>query len=132
MDGRTIEITPLTKPYWEALEAGVLSFQYCGACGHRWLPAREACPQCLQADWLSWVPSRGAGKVVSWVVYHVAYDPAFKERLPYNVAIVELEEGPRLITNLKMPNENIAPNLAVSLAPERRLNVTLPCFKPAE
>jgi len=130
MDEAGIEITEQARPYWESLERGVLSFQKCSHCGNVWLPARDFCPQCLSDEW-AWTPSRGHGRVTSWVVYHTAYDPAFKERLPYNVAIVELDEGPRLMTNLLMPNEDIRPQLAVRLKPQRRLNVMLPCFEPA-
>ena len=91
--------TEVSRPYWEALAAGTLTFQHCLACGHRWLPAREACPHCLGTG-ASWEASVGRGKVVSWVVYHTAYHDALKERVPYNVALVELDEGPRLLTNV--------------------------------
>jgi uncharacterized OB-fold protein len=55
-------------------------------------------------------------------------NPAFKDRVPYNVAIVELAEGPRLITNLLMPNQDIRPRMAVKLNLERRHNVNMPFF----
>jgi uncharacterized OB-fold protein len=82
----------------EALAGGKLEFQQC-ACGNRWLPPRDFCPQCLGADW-RWVQASGRGRLVSWVVYRVAYDESRASGLPYNVAVVELEEGPRLITNM--------------------------------
>jgi uncharacterized OB-fold protein len=82
-----------------ALSAGRLEFQRCRACGRAWLPPREACPSCLGAGW-DWVAAAGSGRLISWVVYHVAFDAGVADRLPYNVAIVELDEGPRLITNL--------------------------------
>jgi uncharacterized OB-fold protein len=47
-----------------------------------------------------WVVSRGKGRVYTFVVYHVAYHPGFENDLPYVVADVELEEGPRLVTNI--------------------------------
>ena len=89
---------PVALPYWHSLEAGRLTYQHC-VCGHRWLPPRTECPSCLGTDW-SWRDASGRGKLVSWVVYFVAYDEAFKEKLPYNVAIVELEEGVRLVSNI--------------------------------
>lgn len=92
------DIDPVSAPYWAALGEGRLSFQAC-ACGHRWLPARERCPACLGTDWRRETAAGGA-RLVSWVVYHVAYHPAFADRLPYNVAVVELDEGPRLISNV--------------------------------
>jgi uncharacterized OB-fold protein len=81
-----------------ALSAGRLTFQQC-ACGNRWLPPRQHCPQCLGADW-RWIEASGRGTLLSWIVYRVAYDESVANRLPYNVAIVALEEGPRLITNI--------------------------------
>jgi uncharacterized protein len=87
------------EEYWAGLAAGELRFQKCSACGHAWLPARQECPCCLLPEWW-YQPSAGLGRLVSWVVFHRAYHPYFEGRLPYNVAIVELDEGPRMITNV--------------------------------
>lgn len=89
----------LNTPYWDSLAKGVLSFQRCNACQHAWLPARSECPNCLADDW-RWMPAAGGAKLISWVVYHMSYHAAFANRLPYTVAVVELDEGPRLISNL--------------------------------
>ena len=89
----------LNTPYWDSLAQGALSFQRCSACGHAWLPARSECPSCLGDQW-AWEKAGGGAKLISWVVYHTAFHPAFAKRLPYNVAVVELDEGPRLISNL--------------------------------
>jgi uncharacterized OB-fold protein len=115
--------------YWQALEAGRLAFQRCDACANAWLPPRTECPRCWSAQW-RWEEASGAGHVVSWVVYHVAFDPRFKERLPYNVAVVELAEGPRLVTNLidLPPGENLI-DRPVSLVIERDHDRSLPRFK---
>jgi uncharacterized protein len=91
-------ITELSAPYWKALEDGYLVFQRC-SCGHAWLPARRNCTSCLGAD-NEWVRASGRGRLVSWVVYHHVYHEAFASRIPYNVAIVALDEGPQLITNM--------------------------------
>ena len=93
------ELDALNTPYWEALAQGALRFQKCNACGHAWLPPRTECPHCLAAEW-RWEKAGGGAKLISWVVYHIAYHPAFAKRLPYNVAVVELDEGPRLISNI--------------------------------
>ena len=89
----------LNTPYWDSLAQGALSFQRCSACGRAWLPARSECPACLADQW-RWEKAAGGAKLISWVVYHVAFHPAFAKRLPYNVAVVELDEGPRLISNV--------------------------------
>ena len=89
----------LNTPYWDGLAQGALSFQRCDNCGHAWLPARSECPSCLADRW-HWEKAAGGAKLISWVVYHTAFHPAFAKRLPYNVAVVELDEGPRLISNV--------------------------------
>ena len=93
------EITDLNRPYWDGLAAGELRYLHCKGCGHNWLPAREACPICLVPDPV-WQTASGRGRVVSWVVYHKAYHDAFADRVPYDVTLVELDEGPRLLTNV--------------------------------
>jgi uncharacterized protein len=93
------ERDPVNTPYWDGLAQGALRYQHCNACGHHWLPPRSECPNCLQAD-LRWDKAGGGARLVSWVVYHMAYHPAFAHRLPYAVAVVELDEGVRLISNL--------------------------------
>lgn len=108
------DIDSINRPHWEGLAQGELRFQQC-ACGHRWLPARAQCPCCLGDSW-QWVAAAGGGRILSWVVYHHAYHPAFKERVPYNVALVELDEGPRLMTNIRGPNEALAPDRRVKLS----------------
>ena len=93
------ELDALNAPYWDCLARGTLTFQRCNSCGHAWLPPRSDCPGCLSADCV-WQSAAGGAKLISWVVYHVAFHPAFASRLPYNVAVVELDEGPRLISNV--------------------------------
>jgi uncharacterized protein len=88
--------------YWSSLDAGKLRFQHCSACGNKWLPPRTECPRCWSAKWV-WEDASGQASVVSWVVFHTAFHEAFKDRVPYNVAVVELAEGPRLVTNLIEP-----------------------------
>ncbi len=92
-------IDALNGPYWQGLKNGVLHFQRCQHCAHAWLPARHECPACLGEQW-RWEAASGGARLISWVVYHVAYHKAFEHRLPYNVAIVELDEGPRLMSNV--------------------------------
>jgi uncharacterized OB-fold protein len=87
------------KEYREALDRGSLTYQRCGACGHAWLPAREDCPNCWSAEWTR-EDASGEAVIISWVVFHTAFDARFKDRTPYNVTLVELVEGPRMVTNL--------------------------------
>ncbi len=121
------EPTPLSKPYWDALVQGQLVYQSCRRCKHAWLPARSECPDCLEADW-EWAPASGRGRVVSWVVFHHAYHEAFKTRIPYNVTLVELHEGPRLLTNITNPERGIEVGRTVNLAIEKEQDFALARF----
>lgn len=113
MDAPKPEPTELSQPYWDAVRAGHLVFQRCD-CGHAWLPARRHCPVCLNPE-PRWERASGRGTLLSWVVYHTAYHPAFEGRLPYNVALVQLAEGPRLLTNMVDANDQLTGDAAVEL-----------------
>jgi len=89
----------LTEPYWDAARRGELAVQRCEGCGARPFPPRARCPGC-GAGSLSWTPVSGRGTVHSYTVAHRAPHPVFAEQLPLVVAIVELEEGPRMFTNI--------------------------------
>lgn len=122
----------LNAPYWDSLAKGVLSFQRCNACGHAWLPARGECPNCLAEKW-QWMPAAGGAKLISWVVYHMAYHAAFANRLPYTVAVVELDEGPRMISNLVKPHDPEALRIdqQLRLIIEDESGTSVPRFAPA-
>jgi uncharacterized OB-fold protein len=92
-------LTPEQETFESGLRDGRLLFQRCTKCGHSWLPARAECPSCWRPA-ATWEEASGFAEVISWVVYHRAYDPAVKDRLPYNVALVRLDEGPQMVTNL--------------------------------
>ena len=123
------EITALNEPYWKGLEGGRMMFQRC-ANGHAWLPARDECPHCLSAKH-AWEQASGRGKLLSWVVYRTAYHPAFKDRLPYVVAVVELDEGPRLMTNIVPAGAPLALDMPVALKVEREGGCAVARFAPA-
>ena len=123
----TPEITELNRPYWDALGEGHLVFQRCG-CGHAWLPARQECPACLQPSAV-WTRASGRATLLSWVVYHVAYNEAFKDRLPYNVALVELTEGPRLISSVLAPLNELRGDAPLVLKIETEDGIALPRFQ---
>ena len=93
------QIDEVSRPYWEAAKRHELVLQRCQGCGHFRYPAGDTCPRCL-SDRLEWVKVSGRGRVYTWTVFHKVYHPAFAEDMPYAVVAVELEEGPRLLTNL--------------------------------
>jgi uncharacterized OB-fold protein len=90
---------PESTPYWEAAKQHKLELPRCSACKQFWFPPSQSCPHCLAADF-TFVPVSGRGKVFSFVTFHRVYHPAFEQEVPYVVALVELEEGPRLLTNI--------------------------------
>ncbi len=124
------EVTALTEPYWSGLAAGELRLLRCGDCDNAFLPAREECPCCL-SDNVSWQASAGRARLISWVVYHSAVHPSFADRLPYNVAIVELDEGARLITNINASEDELSIEMPLTLSIEQESGVSIARFSPA-
>ena len=120
-----------SAPYWEAAQRGTLCMQRCSECGHVRFPPSLLCPRCL-SETAAWVRLSGRGTVFSWIVVHQSQHPAFNADTPYNVTIVELEEGPRLHTNLVgCRNDEIHIGLPVEVVFEKiNDEVTLPKFRP--
>jgi len=124
------EITERNQPYWDGLAQGRLQYQFCAGCDACWLPPRDNCPNCLAPD-PGWKAARGIGKVISWVVYHRAYADHLKERVPYDVTIVELDEGVRLLTNVidSDAGRRLSTGARVVLAIEEEGGVALARFR---
>jgi uncharacterized OB-fold protein len=96
-------ITPETEPYWRALKQRKLLVQRCAGCGYLRLPARWICPECLSEEH-AWEEMSGAGRVETFVWYLRHIEPVpdgIRRDLPYNVAVVQLAEGPRLLSNVE-------------------------------
>ena len=88
-----------SKPYWDYAKRHELRMQSCADCGEVRFPPRPMCPACHSMR-EEWVPMRGTGTIYSWIVVHQSQHPAFNPDAPYNVVIVQLDEGPRLHGNL--------------------------------
>jgi uncharacterized OB-fold protein len=98
-DAREIEVVdPTTEPFWRACRERRLIIQQCGACGRHQFYPRPFCLACESPD-LAWVEARGEGRIYSMTTIRVPADPSIQP--PYVVAIVELMEGPRLLTNIE-------------------------------
>ena len=91
--------TAESRPFWDAAQQQKLLLQHCRSCGKFWFPPSARCHHCLSGDF-AWQEVSGEGRIYSFVVYHRLYHPAFEQDLPYVVALVELHEGPRLLTNI--------------------------------
>ena len=93
------EITAANRGFWEAARKGELHLQTCASCGHVRYPVADVCPECLSEDH-GWTRMSGRGEVFSYVVFHQVYHPAYRNEVPYNVAMIQLAEGPRMISNI--------------------------------
>lgn len=93
------EPTPVTRPYWDALKAHELQLQHCDDCGRYTFYPRLRCEHCGK-DALRWKRVSGRGTLHSYIINHVA-PPGWEQDVPYVVAVVKLEEGPRMLSNLR-------------------------------
>ena len=119
-----------SQEFFDGAAAGKLLLKYCGACQRYLGYAAELCDNCFSKD-LEWKQSSGKGSVYSFVIMHQVIHPGFAGLVPYNVATVELEDGPRLHTNLVgIANEDIKVDMPVEVTFEKAGDVTVPKFKP--
>lgn len=87
------------RPFWEATKKNELRMQQCLDCNHIRYPINHVCPKCL-SEKAEWKKLSGRGEVFSSIVFHQVYNAAFAKDVPYNVAMIQLEEGPRMISNV--------------------------------
>lgn len=88
-----------TTPYWEGLRSRKLLLRYCAACKRCHFYPRALCPSC-HSDELEWKEASGRGEVYTYTVARRPAGPAFKASVPYVVALIQLEEGPRMMSNI--------------------------------
>lgn len=120
------------KPFWSSMREHKLTAQRCRDCGKLFsYPPQGSCPHCLSPNY-EWVPLSGKGKVYSFVTYHRAWHPAYKDKVPYNVSLVDLDEGPRLISNvIDCPPDQAKIGMPVQIVYQDHDEYTLPLFRPA-
>lgn len=120
-----------SRPFWEAAKRHELVMQRCLNCGLFRNPPAELCPACLSSR-AEWSRVSGRGTVYSWIVYYRAFHPAFAKAVPYAVALIELEEGPRLFSNIvgcKLEDIHIGMQVEVAFEDVTQ-EVALPKFRP--
>jgi hypothetical protein len=128
-------MTPEAKPYWDGAREGKLMVPRCQACRKAFMYPRVLCPHCGSRD-ITWIQASGRGRLYSFEIAHQILNKAFKVKTPVVLAMVELEEGPRLLTNLV----NVAPDpkaircdMPVEVVFEKLTDqVSLPMFQPAK
>jgi uncharacterized protein len=121
--------TPETQHFWDGTAVGELRLQRCRGCGSVYFPPQPSCPRCSSAV-VEVIRSAGRGSLYSYVISNLAA-PGFTP--PYVTGVVELEEGPRLLTNIVdvAPEPDQLPlDLPVEVVYETVGDVTLPLFRP--
>jgi uncharacterized OB-fold protein len=121
-----------TQPFWDALKEHKFLLRHCNACGRDHYYPRPFCPTCWSDD-LSWRAASGRASLYTYSVVHVNDLPPFNERVPYVAAVVELDEGPRVMTNVEgVPFDELKCGMPLVLDfKEIADDVTIPVFRPA-
>jgi len=121
------------KPFWANLREHKLTAQRCKACGKFFtFPPQGSCPHCLSSDY-DWIAVSGKGKVYSFVTYHRAWHPAYQDKTPYNVSLIDRDEGPRLISNVVgCKHDEVKIGMPVEIVYDDREEYTLPLFRPVK
>jgi hypothetical protein len=123
--------TPETQHFWDGTRANELRLQRCYACAHVYFPPRPFCPSCGSRK-VSVFKASGKAKLYSYVIHHRPV-PGFTP--PYAIAVVELAEGPRLMTNIvecEQTPEALVLDMPVEVVFEPQTDtITLPFFRPA-
>ena len=125
-------INPATQPFWDACAQGRLLLQRCGDCGHLQFYPRLLCAACGSRN-LEWAEASGRGTVKTFTIIRRAVSAAFEPDAPYVVALVELEEGPTLMSNIiGWELARVAIGQPVRVAFEARgEGLAVPQFEPA-
>ncbi len=102
-----------SRPFFDGAREGKLMLMRCRDCRSWRMPSRDRCDVCWSTD-TAWEQASGKGKVYTFGIMHQVYHPAFTGDVPYNVAVVELDEGVRMTTTIVgIPNDQIRVGMAV-------------------
>jgi uncharacterized OB-fold protein len=125
-------IDAASTPYWEAARQGQLLIAQCSACGKVHHYPRPFCPFCWSED-VVWEEASGRATLYTHSTVYVNDLPPFKERLPYIAAVVDLDEGPRVMTNIvDCAPEDLQLGMALQVDfRELTDEITAPVFRPA-
>ena len=127
-------ITPETKPFWDGLREQKLMLPKCGDCGRAFFYPRIICPHCQSRN-VGWIQGSGRGKLYSFEIAYQTISRAFKVKPPYVLAMIELEEGARMLSNLidvEPDPKKIRCDMPVEIVYQKLTDeVTLPLFRPS-
>jgi len=118
-------------PFWEAAARHELVLQTCASCGTIRHPPRPMCPACNSMEY-TFEQASGRGRIWSWVIAHAPVLPSFAQKVPYNVVVVELDEGVRMVGNLfDVDNDAIEEGMPVTVDfDDVEEGVSLPVWRP--
>ncbi|WP_043673849.1 Zn-ribbon domain-containing OB-fold protein [Streptomyces xylophagus] len=122
------EVDTFTHPYWEAAAQGRLLLRRCADCGRSHHYPREFCPHCW-SEAVTWENASGHATLYTWSVVHRNDLPPFGQRVPYVAAVVDLAEGPRMMTEV-VESEPAA--LRAGMPVEVAFRDGIPVFRPRE
>ena len=98
--GRPIpQVEPEAAPFWESLREHRMRVQRCDDCAQFYFPPSARCPNCL-SDSVAWTEVSGRGQVWATATMYRAYLPAYESEVPYDVSIIELDEGAKVWSNV--------------------------------
>ena len=122
----------LSRPFWEATKRHELVMPRCRTCSKIFFYPREQCPNCYSSD-LDWTQVSGKGRLYTFTVVHQTAHPAFQPEAPHIYAIIQLNEGPRMPSNLiGCDIEDAQIDMAVeAVFDDASEDYTLVKFKPA-
>ena len=125
-------ITEENHPFWEGCREGKLLLQYCEQCQKYQFYPRLYCMHCSSTK-LQWVEASGRGRIYSYTIIHQNKSPEFIHDTPYNVVIVQLDEGPRMMSNIvQCDSGQLRVDLPVTVVFDYVTDeISLPRFKPA-
>lgn len=121
-----------SRPFFDGALRGELMIQHCTSCSAFLAPGSRACTECL-SEALEWVAASGRATLFTFAIMHQRYHPGFAAELPYNIAVVELAEGPRLNSAIvEVANDELRVGMPLVVTFDRvREDVALPKFRPA-
>lgn len=124
--------TPESKPFWDGANSGQLRIQKCVTTGKHFFPPRRYSPFTVGGE-TEWVDASGRATLYSYVINHRAA-PGWENDGPYAIAVVELEEGPRMMANIvgiENTPENLVLDMPLQVQFEARGEQQVPVFAPA-
>jgi uncharacterized OB-fold protein len=128
---------PVPQPesdfYWEKCKEGELWLRHCKSCDKTYFYPRDICPICFSRD-TDWIQSDGKGTLHTFAIVHRGPTPAFRDKAPYVTAVVELQGGARMPTNLVEVDPDPASikcGMSLEVTFEKLDdNINLPMFRP--